>query len=396
VRESVNVNTLSGYRSAAKAYVCWCEVRGLDPWPADEILLAAWCVHMGTSISVPSIRGYACAIKFVQLQLSPHPWTCDGSIIVRQVLRYLKKHYGESGKATKYPVTLAALRNILPLLAGWPVAGDMSHDDRLFACASLIATSAFLRGGEFCTYPGSARSVLLGKAVRIHNSPVTGNISVVVAVPTPKNAWWLESVDAHCFTPAGDTTTAYFGPALWLRMYRKLSVVDLGELDPAFRTQDGATLSRDWMVRRTAELIARAGLQQLGPSGERIVVKASSWRSGGAMSATMAGLPGPLIMAFGRWRSIAWASYVAFSTKDLEQAAQKMWDASNMRPSDLRPEVLALQVGVPPPFHEHGESFAEFLSADVLTRPLHRLPGQARSRAYKTLTLPAIFARQCG
>ncbi len=158
---------------------------------------------------------------------------------------------------------------------------------------------------------------------------------------------------------------------------------------------DGSALSRGWMVQRTAGLIARAGLQSLGPSGERNVVKASSWRSGGAMSATMAGLPGPLIMAFGRWRSIAWASYVAFSTRDLEQAAQKMWTASDVRPEDLRPEALALRVGVPPLFDEPGEAFTEFLDEQLLTRPLHRLPGQTRSRAYRSLTLPPLFSRQC-
>ncbi len=95
----------------------------------------------------------------------------------------------------------------------------------LDACASLIATSAFLRGGKFLTYPGSARSVLLGRAVRVHTNE-RGAVSVVVSIPTPKNAWWLESVDAHCFTPdPGHTSLAsgllmFFGPAHWLRKYR--------------------------------------------------------------------------------------------------------------------------------------------------------------------------------
>ncbi len=160
MRESINVGTLGGYKSACKSYFNWCEVRAITPWPVDEILLAAFCVHMGTSLTVASIRGYACAIKFIQLQLSPYEWTCDSSVVVRQALRWLKKRYGEAGKAAKYPITLAVLRAILPLLPGWPVAADMSHDDRLFTCASLIGTSAFLRGGEFLTYSDSAHSVV--------------------------------------------------------------------------------------------------------------------------------------------------------------------------------------------------------------------------------------------
>jgi hypothetical protein len=100
---SVDSATLSGYRSSADSYVRWCKVRNLPPWPVDEVLLAAWCVHLGSSVSVASIAGYASAVKFVHPLMCSAPWTCDGSIIVRQAMRYLKKEYGLAGKGASLP-----------------------------------------------------------------------------------------------------------------------------------------------------------------------------------------------------------------------------------------------------------------------------------------------------
>lgn len=44
---SVDSGTLAGYRSSSDKYERWCRVRRLSPWPTDEVLLAAWCVHLG-------------------------------------------------------------------------------------------------------------------------------------------------------------------------------------------------------------------------------------------------------------------------------------------------------------------------------------------------------------
>lgn len=342
VQSSVDVGTVAAYRSASNSYLEWCARLGLAPWPCDEVLLAGWMMFLGLCISVPSIRGYLSAIKFVQPMLSGFPWKCDRSVLVKQTLRYLRKRYGDSTQSAKFPITMTVLRKILPLLAGWPFPSRMAHDDIVFASASLIATCAFLRGGEFLTHPNSSREVLSGAAVRV--SYFGGSQTVTVSIPKPKNFWWLDAVDAHCF----DSREAdVFSPVQWLQYYRRWSVVPLTDAGPAFQSSSGAPLSRDFMVHKTHALFEVAGLFGLGTDGKPMMIKASSWRSGGAMSAVQAGVADPLIMALGRWRSIAWSAYTHFNLMDLEVAARHMW-----RSSSTTPPGAPLRVGVPASFHD--------------------------------------------
>ena len=83
------------------------------------------------------------------------------------------------------------------------------------------------------------------------------------------------------------------------------------------------------MVSRTATLLDRAQYFGVDGAGQRTVIKASSWRAGGVRSATDAGIAGPVIMALGRWRSLAWAAYALYDVKDLQHAASRMWVGSS-------------------------------------------------------------------
>ena len=60
-----------------------------------------------------------------------------------------------------------------------------------------------------------------------------------------------------------------------------------------------------------------------------------------------ANIPSPIIMAMGRWRSIAWESYVLHDTSDLQRAMQSMWSAASapstspaLRVGNLVPSVV--------------------------------------------------------
>jgi hypothetical protein len=372
---SVDSSTLDGYRSSAGSYVRWCNVRRLPPWPVDEVLLAAWCVHLGSSVSVASIPGYASAVKFVHPLMCSAPWTCDGSIIVCQAMRYLKKQFGLAGKGAKFPICLGTLRRILPLLPGWPDPAAMSHDDVMFAAASLIATCTFLRGGEFTTSSKSTREILLGRDVQI--TAFNGKRTVTTCIPKPKNAWWVKSVEARCFDTgeAGD-----FSPVRWLEHYRAYSSVTLADDTAAFQTAAGDTLTRDWMVSRSGELFVSAGIFMLNEDGTATPIKASSWRAGGARSATLARLSGPMIMALGRWRSIAWGAYVAYSMGDLESAAQQMWSVA-----DAAAPEASRRVGVVP--HRFQDDALDVEHLQVLVA--HRRAGHFNSQ------LLASVSRQC-
>ena len=187
----------------------------------------------------------------------------------------------------------------------------------------------------------------------------------------------MASVKARCFDSAD---AGIFSPVVWLDFYRQHSAVALCDNEAAFQTADGSTLTRDWMVDTTNRLCSLAGIFLLAEDGTATPVKASSWRAGGARSATLAGLSGPMIMALGRWRSIAWGAYVAYALSDLESAAQQMW-----RISDAVPPEASLRVGVVPPRYQD----------DVLD--IGHLQGLvAHRRAGSPIAIAASVSRQCG
>jgi hypothetical protein len=319
-------STVRNYDTATNSYLQWCDDVETTPWPIDQVRLSSYIVDSASKISVDTIYGYCSGLKFVQPMYTGCPWSLDGCVMVRQAMRFIKRKYGCSSPRVKFPICLKAIRVMLPLLPGWPNAQAMSHDDNLFACASLIATMAFLRGGEFLVTPDkeSPRPVLLGRAV--YSQAIAGVTTVVVSIPRPKNLWWEPDVEARCFSlPA----QGEFDPLHRLLQYRRHSVVHLGPDDPAFRMADGSPLSRNWMVDRTSFLLAQAQVTAVDEMGRRLPIYASSWRTGGVKSATDVGLTGPMIMTLGRWRSQAWAAYTALDVKDLRRAAQSMWSGSD-------------------------------------------------------------------
>ena len=103
--------------------------------------------------------------------------------------------------------------------------------------------------------------------------------------------------------------------------------VVLTDRGAAFKLSSDATLSRDWMVKRSAGLLAMAGVQFLGENGMVTCVKAASWRAGAVRSAIDAKIPSPTIMALGRWRSYAWLSYASFTEAERDVAMASIWRA---------------------------------------------------------------------
>ena len=379
--------TLAAYNSASASYLNWCDRHGMVPWPCDEVLLCGWMMVLSMCISIPSIKCYLSAIKFVQPMVSGFPWSCDRSVLVKQTLRHLRKKFGDSAQNKKFPITMAVLRKILPRLPGWPNPVSMAHNDIMFAAASLIATCAFLRGGEFTTHTGSSREILCGGAVRI--TTFGASQTVTVSIPRPKNYWWLQQVDAHCFD---SREAGIFSPVQWLQHYRRHSSVPLSDAGAAFQTCSGAPLTRDFMVNKSHALFDAVGLVGLGSDGKPMRIKASSWRSGGAMSAVQAGVSDPLIMSLGRWRSIAWTAYTHFNLEDLEIAARHMWLSS----SSTSPPVASPAVGVPAPFHD-APLDVEALRVNVANR---RCGGAAASPtpSAQEFVFPRAgsVSRQCG
>jgi hypothetical protein len=246
-------------------------------------------------------------------------------------MRYLKRQHPAAAKALKFPLSCSVLQQMFNRVPGFPRLQAMSHDDRAFVAASVIAVTCFLRGGEFCSYPGSARAALRGDNVEIITDE-SGTEYVQVRIVSPKNMFWLQSCTVRCFVGSepgaqrAEDGLQCNDAVRALREYRARSPVGLLTADgPAFVLSNGRALSRDFMVKRSAQLLKAAGITFVDQAGTVAQVRLASWRSGGVRSALDAHIPVSTIMALGRWRSLAWENYTVLTTFDIRTAMAAMW-----------------------------------------------------------------------
>jgi hypothetical protein len=320
-------NTKSSYECAIRDYVKFCRVRRLAPWPVDAIKMAGWLLILAQRVKATSLKMYMAALPYGQsIQQTPYPWVLHGSETLRRVLRYIRHRYPCSAKASKMPISLSLIATMAKHLAGWPDLNQLSYDDLLWLTASVIATSAFLRGGEFLSSPHSDRAILARSAISVRT--IEGARVLVVSPSQPKARMHLSEVDIPCFAPA--TAGPLHPVALFEALCARSPLLRAQDSDPklipAFHHANGRALSRNYMVDKTSAMLQTAGVAIVCPVGNPTMVRASSWRAGGVRSATDANVSDSVIMEVGRWRSAAWRHYLFYSPLDIRGACQNMWD----------------------------------------------------------------------
>jgi hypothetical protein len=287
--------------------------------PVEEITLAVFILRI--------MNSYLAGIRNAHIHAG-FEWTLTGNETIRCVRRYVTRPFPSSDTGRKMPISMGILKTILPLLPGWPNTAEMTFEDLVFACASIIGTCGFLRGGEFLFKPGQTRLIL--RAAHITTRFLRGRAAVVVmwALAT----FWLTEVLVPFFEILG--ADAAFSPVrLWAALQLASPFTDAAgqPLDPslpAFHTANGAPLRHDWMMARTSDLLKQAGIELMDARGQITSVKSSSWRAGGVRSAMDANLSEVMIMELGRWKSSAWASYLLHTGRDLCAAGRRMWDCA--------------------------------------------------------------------
>ena len=86
---------------------------------------------------------------------------------------------------------------------------------------------------------------------------------------------------------------------------------------PLFILENGAPLSRTYLVQAVRETLVNAGVSTTGYSGH-------SFRVGAASAVASAGLPDSTIQSFGHWKSSAFLSYIRVPVKHLISVSQLM------------------------------------------------------------------------
>ena len=315
--------TGSSYGTGARDYVRFCRGRGLQPWPVDEVSYCGWMHVVAKRIKVTSLGMYMAGVRNASI-LEGWSWDTSKMELVRRTMRFLRKKYPVETKGEKVPITVAVLRTILPRLPGWPDMSQMSEEDRVFAAASVVGVTGFLRGGEFLASRSSDRATLRAADVKIRF--VGGRWAVVVEVRQPKARWWLSTVSVPCYAHGPDDE---FCP---VRLYGQYGARcgPRSKRAPAFLLR-GKALTRDFMVQKTSALLQAAGIAFVNSKGVPMSVKATSWRAGAVCSASKAGITVPHIMAMGRWTSQAWVNYLLQGPADLQESASSMWTSPKLR-----------------------------------------------------------------
>ena len=321
--EYVLPGTRSSYASGVKKYVAWCGCRGLSPWPTDEALLCGWMHFLALTVKPTSMRMYLAAVRYQQ-GLEGFPWKLDGNDKVHRSMTYLKRKFPSGPQPFKFAVDLRTLQRVLRHIPGWPSPLGMSHNDRVFAAASLAAVCGFLRGGEFLFYPSSDRRTL-----RQGDVSVSGDIpsprTLRLRIPQPKTMWWVKFSEVFIHERPG-----VFCPVRWWCAVASYDPIQRSSSSPAFRLDDGSALSKVFMLRRTADLLAAAGIAIVDAKGVPTTVRAASWRAGAVKSAVAAGTPTHIIKSLGRWSSDAWQAYLQDSNVVLRAAVHEMWKSSSV------------------------------------------------------------------
>jgi hypothetical protein len=284
------------------------------------------------------MRGYTSAVKNYS-QLHFGPWHLQNSDVLRRTLRYLRHTFpGAEAKGVKFPVTMALLARLAKLLPGWPNLAALAYDDLLWLCLSVVAVSAFLRGGEFLV-SGGDRPTLMASDVSVR--VVGGRRVLVVSVPQPKTRADCITIDVPCFV--GPQQGPMAPVRLWQALYARGQAMGITSA-VAFPMCDGKPASRAFATTATTRWLSIAGITVTDVCGRATSVKMASWRAGAVTSAVATRISESMIKELGRWRSDAWRHYLLHSPLDLQGAGDLMWREAVSSTSSAM-AMVSLRVG---------------------------------------------------
>lgn len=310
VFESITKTTRDSYASGVNHYTAWALDRGIDPFPVDPIVLAAWVLYACALISLATVQKYLSGIRRFQLDSCAAPWSPQGNHIFSAVLRSCKRRWPAAAKRLKFPVSVLVNKMFHSVL------NFDRHNDRMFFAASTCATAGLWRGGEFLL----SKTSTLPQRLLVSNFLIHAD-RVDVSILASKTKFWRTDVVTPLY--AVDSVVC---PYKALKGYMDRSVVPLFPSNFMFVLANGSPLTKAWMLQRTRSLLTRLHLPH-----DRVF--AASWRSGGAMSLRWAGTQPDITLAMGRWSSSAGLDYFMTANADIEGAASR---AAALSVSDVK------------------------------------------------------------
>jgi hypothetical protein len=96
ITQHVVPKTQSSYFTATAKYTTFCKDRGLSPWPAHSVVVAAWLLFLVASIQPASMQMYLAGLQYYA-ELGGFKWSLTGDEKVRRTLRFIKRTFPAAG-----------------------------------------------------------------------------------------------------------------------------------------------------------------------------------------------------------------------------------------------------------------------------------------------------------
>ena len=290
------------YQSAQNRFLAFCREGHFLAVPASLETLCHYVSHLADSgLKHRTIKAYLSAIRFLHIAEGAQDPFRPTHEKLEYILRGIKRCESEqaTGGRERLPITPSILKRMKEV---WePKAGE--QDTIMIWAACCVAFFGFLRAGEF-TVPsdsGYDPAVHLSKGDIALDNPRTPTM-VRITIKQSKTDLFRKGINLFL----GKTSTELC-PVTALLNYL---VVRGKRKGPLFIFEDGRLLTRQRLVEKVREALAKANIDQASYCGH-------SFRIGAATTAASRGLEDSVIKTLGRWRSLAYLQYIKIPRNEL-------------------------------------------------------------------------------
>ena len=301
------------YATGVNSYIAFITTHGIPTaFPASVETLCLWMSWLASrSLTFGTCKVYLAAVvnRHAEMGLT-HP-LADAPPILDRVLAGIKRAAASTARP-KLPITTTMLRSMLPHL-------HLQHRrDALVWAMMWTATAGLLRISEFAltSSDDSDRTLRMQHLTLFDDRDRPYSAQQLRSSQSPRYAiLHLDASKADPFRLGVDIVISAPLALSALRTY--LSVCGATRRTPTtplFHFEDGAAVTRRWLMSRVDGLLRCI---HLNPS----TYSSHSFRKGGAVSLQQQGVEDSIIRRAGRWRSDAFNLYVRHASMDSLVAA---------------------------------------------------------------------------
>ena len=296
------VSTQRTYSCGQRRYLRFCEAAGTQALPVREDVLCKFIAQLSLDgLRHRTMKTYMAGIRLLQIDRGLGDPFLSSLCKLHYVLWGVKRTQAEDGGSSRkrLPITPSLLRSIKGI---WD-RNCADPDLIMLWAACCMAFFGFMRAGEL-TVPsnkGYDAAVHLSLSDISVDNPTSLGV-LCVRLKASRTDPFRKGISLFIGKVASDIY-----PVAAMLAYLMVRGLHAG---PLFKFQDGRFLTRQRLVTAVRDALHSAGVQPGLYSGH-------SFRIGAATTAAARGMEDSVVMALGRWRSLAYLEYIKIPRQQL-------------------------------------------------------------------------------